>query len=115
MVGEHRVPVTTTQEEFLLRYYKISVVPKDWDFANWYLWIDAIRINQVDIPEKNAQARLMGDIFRSVIVIFTWLGLDEDDSHFAVQKIHHLHSLASLVPPDRHVMSCIDETQPHLW
>lgn len=115
MVDDHPVSVTTNLEEFLLRYRKMSVVAKDWDFANWYLWVDAICINQVDIPEKSAQVRLMGDIFRSATVTFSWLGPDEDDSHFAAKKIHNLYHLVSRVPPGGDVMSCIHEAQTHLW
>jgi hypothetical protein len=38
------------------------------------LWIDAVCINQVDIPERNAQVALMAFIFTRAAVVVAWLG-----------------------------------------
>ena len=42
------------------------------------LWIDAISINQADIPERNNQLRLMPNICERAKVVLVWLGR----SHF---------------------------------
>jgi hypothetical protein len=46
---------------------------------NWQglLWIDAISINQNDIPERNSQVELMGDMYTSAVQVIIWLGNDE--------------------------------------
>ncbi len=46
---------------------------------NWQglLWIDAISINQNDVPERNSQVELMGDIYTSAVQVIIWLGNDE--------------------------------------
>ncbi|KAK3688681.1 heterokaryon incompatibility protein-domain-containing protein [Podospora appendiculata] len=38
------------------------------------LWIDAICINQSDIPEKNVQVALMGQLYRAATTVLSWLG-----------------------------------------
>jgi len=40
------------------------------------LWVDAICINQDDIPERNDQVLLMGDIYRNATSVISWLGSD---------------------------------------
>ncbi|KAF2490507.1 HET-domain-containing protein, partial [Lophium mytilinum] len=45
------------------------------------LWIDSISINQKDVDERNAQVRIMGDIYRKSKMVFIWLGsADEFES-----------------------------------
>lgn len=39
------------------------------------LWIDAVCINQQEIPERNQQVALMGDIYMSARYVLSWLGL----------------------------------------
>ncbi|KAF2730196.1 hypothetical protein EJ04DRAFT_445572, partial [Polyplosphaeria fusca] len=39
-----------------------------------YLWVDALCINQRDIPEKNTQIPLMADIYRDAALVLSWLG-----------------------------------------
>jgi hypothetical protein len=38
------------------------------------MWIDAISINQDDIPEKNNQVALMSEIFHKAERVLIWLG-----------------------------------------
>jgi len=42
------------------------------------LWIDAICINQLDIPERNAQVSIMYAVYRKAEAVLAWLG-EEDD------------------------------------
>ncbi len=56
------------------------------------LWIDAICINQQDVPERSAQVQRMGDIYRSARQTTIWLGPEEDDSCLAIETLDHLAS-----------------------
>jgi hypothetical protein len=38
------------------------------------LWVDAICINQTDIPERNSQVLIMRDIYRGASETLVWLG-----------------------------------------
>jgi hypothetical protein len=40
-----------------------------------YLWVDAICIDQKNDQERNAQVRLMDQIYRSAVTVSVWLGL----------------------------------------
>ncbi|CZR70120.1 uncharacterized protein PAC_20021 [Phialocephala subalpina] len=50
-------------------------------------WIDAICINQNDIPERNAQVLIMGDIYEQAEEVVIWLGEEADDSSLAFELI----------------------------
>lgn len=47
--------------------------------AAW-VWIDAICINQNDLPEKSSQVRRMSVIFAQAQVVVVWLGEEADNS-----------------------------------
>ncbi|KAF2461212.1 heterokaryon incompatibility, partial [Lineolata rhizophorae] len=38
------------------------------------LWVDAVCINQGNIAERDAQVRMMGDIYRMAARVLVWLG-----------------------------------------
>lgn len=44
------------------------------------LWIDAVCINQYDTEERNAQVRLMRDIYAEATRVTVWLGPEDEDS-----------------------------------
>ncbi|KAL2063634.1 hypothetical protein VTL71DRAFT_5439 [Oculimacula yallundae] len=44
------------------------------------LWVDAICINQQDIPERNNQVAMMGKIYETAYDVLVWLGEATDDS-----------------------------------
>lgn len=54
------------------------------------LWIDAICINQGDIPEKNDQVRSMIDVYRQARRGIVWLGDVQDESELAIACALHL-------------------------
>ena len=43
------------------------------------LWIDALCINQSDIPERNQQVALMADIYSKATAVNVWLGSDQQE------------------------------------
>jgi len=51
------------------------------------LWIDAICINQQDIPERNHQIQLMRDIYMQAEQALVWLGESSEDSDLAMDLI----------------------------
>jgi hypothetical protein len=51
-------------------------------------WIDALCINQDDIPEKNMQIPMMGQIYSKAFFVLAWLGESKDDSDFVIKCIH---------------------------
>jgi len=48
------------------------------------MWVDAICINQSDIPEKNVQVSLMSKLYSGAASIVVWLGPSTPDIEFAV-------------------------------
>ncbi|CAG7556529.1 unnamed protein product [Fusarium equiseti] len=50
-----------------------SDIEQNGDASVWF-WIDAICINQEDIPERNAQVLRMKDIYENAKRIICWLG-----------------------------------------
>lgn len=62
------------------------------------IWIDALCINQEDIPERNQQVLLMSQIYQKAAVII-WLGEADDD----------------LITPITVINDCFAETNPPTW
>ena len=48
--------------------------------ANVILWIDAICINQLDVPERNQQVAIMAEIYSQATEVMVWLGKDFSSS-----------------------------------
>ncbi|KAG8526107.1 uncharacterized protein KY384_000100 [Bacidia gigantensis] len=49
-----------------------------------YLWVDALCIDQENIPERNSQVRRMHDVYRSAHRVVVWLGKADEESGMAV-------------------------------
>ncbi|KAF4626724.1 hypothetical protein G7Y89_g11433 [Cudoniella acicularis] len=50
-----------------------------------FIWIDAICINQMDIPERNQQLLAMTRIYRSSRKLIVWLGLESEEIREAIE------------------------------
>jgi hypothetical protein len=60
------------------------------------LWVDQISINQNDIPERNAQIKLMNDIYKNVTHVLAWLGEDvNENAKKAFNLVMKLHQIVS--------------------
>lgn len=55
-----------------------------------FIWVDAICINQADTEEKNAQVRLMQEIYRRADEVLIWLGGAADNSDSAFELVRKL-------------------------
>lgn len=55
-----------------------------------YLWVDAICINQSDIPERNDQVTYMHCIYQCAERVIIWLGPQSDDSDAAIDQLEIL-------------------------
>jgi hypothetical protein len=58
-----------------------------WPDTHRVLWIDAISINQEDIPERSAEVSWMGSIFSKASQVIVWLGPKNDTSDPALEAL----------------------------
>ncbi|KAI0451916.1 heterokaryon incompatibility protein-domain-containing protein [Xylaria acuta] len=56
------------------------------------LWVDAICIDQNNFIERSHQVAMMGDIYRCATRVVAWLGLEDNDSTYALQFMSELSS-----------------------
>lgn len=56
----------------------------------WYIWIDAISINQDDVAERNYEVTRMTEIYRLTAHVFIWLGVASQDSSLAIEHFDNL-------------------------
>jgi tetratricopeptide (TPR) repeat protein len=74
------------------------------------LWVDAICINQSDLPERSSQVRLMRDIYATANRTIVWLGEEGNGSDIAMSFLKDMEVHPS--PPDliqQTFMSCTDD------
>ena len=69
-IGGRQYPVSKNVHDFL------SILLTRVETSERY-WIDSLCINQEDVFERNAQVRMMGDIYETAAFVVTWLGRDE--------------------------------------
>ena len=82
-------------------------------FANKKIWLDAISINQQDIPEKEDQVRLMRDIYKSAESTVLWIGSPDIKDSRSPLAIGWLHRLVDSMPYNQFVVG--REVRAHLW
>lgn len=71
-------------KEIVINHKRFAVRPNLWECLKRFqrqpypsrIWIDAICVNQENIPERNQQVRLMGRIYRQATIVIAWLGDD---------------------------------------
>ncbi|KAK5459657.1 hypothetical protein LTS15_003786 [Exophiala xenobiotica] len=68
-----------------LRHFRDPITTK-------YVWADALCINQSDVPERNAQVILMGEIYGRAQMVKVWLGEATQDTPDAIEMIELLHN-----------------------
>jgi Heterokaryon incompatibility protein (HET) len=94
-------PVTSNLNE-ALRFFREATQPRD-------LWVDAVCINQDDIPEKNHQVSQMRVTYLSATRVLIWLGTDNLHSNEALEFIGNF---------DEYVVNNLDpeiQASPGFW
>lgn len=71
-----------------LKYALLRLRDKD---AQLFLWVDAICINQEDIPERNVQTANMRAIYQYASSVAVWLGQENHESSAALEMAHDLN------------------------
>lgn len=71
------------------------------------IWIDALCINQDDVPERNAQVRQMWEIYARAEEVVAWLGLGQPEVDEAFYRM--LTCASNLQIDEEH------EDEDHLW
>lgn len=54
------------------------------------LWVDAVCINQKDVPECNEQVKRMASIYKLASRVVAWLGEETHDSALAIATLQHI-------------------------
>ncbi|CAG8982897.1 hypothetical protein HYALB_00002914 [Hymenoscyphus albidus] len=57
----------------------------------YWIWIDALCINQEDLLERNEQVSMMGRIYGSAESVIIWLGVAKDDSDIIMDILGENH------------------------
>lgn len=78
------------------------------------LWIDAICINQDDVPERNEQVKRMTNIYTFAHQVVAWLGEEADDSKNALATLQHVSQQLEATKAGR-VIAAPGATEPRLW
>jgi hypothetical protein len=58
--------------------------------SNREIWVDTLCINQADIPERNHQVSLMGDIYSSAVHVVNWLGPATQNTALGMKTLEFL-------------------------
>ncbi|KAE8340787.1 heterokaryon incompatibility protein-domain-containing protein [Aspergillus arachidicola] len=114
-INGQNVPVAESLFDFLQHYRDLIEANKAQELADMPFWVDAICINQEDIPEKNSQVRQMSSIYRSADVVLSWLGVEGDNSDYAIEVLIEIAGRidASLERDDP--LSWMAPSQTGLW
>ena len=60
------------------------------------LWIDAICVNQQDLPERSKQVARMADIYTLAKEVLVWLGPEADNSTSALETLRNMGNLVEI-------------------
>lgn len=101
--------------DFLVRYRKISSVVPQWELANLPLWIDAVCINQQDIPERNNQVQMMGSIYKCATRTISWLGPDYGGSEAAMKIMRNIFPRVNDSIRKKDLLAWLDDENANLW
>lgn len=88
---QNLLPITIEQEtKYVTRNLESALRHIRYPDRSRTLWVDAVCINQDDIPEKNIQLRYMGNIYSAASQVLVWLGLGDDRNSKTIASIRKL-------------------------
>lgn len=67
-------------------------------YRPFFLWVDAICINQADVVERNSQVKLMGDLYSNATRVIIWLGDTKANMRLILLVQHIIHFIFSASP-----------------
>ncbi|OGM45304.1 hypothetical protein ABOM_006442 [Aspergillus bombycis] len=114
-INGQSVPVTQNLFDFLLHYRDLTEANSTWELADMFFWVDAICINQGDIHEKNSQVLQMSSIYRSADEVLSWLGVEANDSNYAIEVIIDIAGKIAASLDGDDPLSWMDPSQTELW
>ncbi|KAF4452329.1 heterokaryon incompatibility [Fusarium albosuccineum] len=76
------------------------------------LWIDALCINQRDIPEREAQVLRMEDIYSLASRVVVWLGPETETTAEAINTLRYLGQQVEYLPDIRYLAPSPEATEP---
>ncbi|OGM41060.1 hypothetical protein ABOM_010244 [Aspergillus bombycis] len=116
-INNYTVLVSEKQHDMPLRYQDmVENDPREEFRMSLPLWVDAICINQEDIPEKGSQVGMMGLIYESTYLVLAWIGSAADDSDYAVGGIAALSwEIITAAQQDQERLAAIRPEHKHLW
>lgn len=79
------------------------------------LWIDAICVNQKDIPDRNYHDSRMADIYSKARRVIVWLGPESDDSRTAIDIMGSLISKAHVDGPTLSLKPLCSSLEDEQW
>lgn len=77
-------------------------------------WVDAICINQGDIPERNTQVKRMANIYKSAYRVAAWLGRGEHNSTDALAILQYIGDQLEVVKKGS-LVRAPEANEPNLW
>lgn len=57
------------------------------------MWVDALCINQANVPERSHQVNIMGDIYKAATRVIVWLGPADISSEYAFELMDAIISI----------------------
>ncbi|KAI1362067.1 heterokaryon incompatibility protein-domain-containing protein [Xylaria arbuscula] len=81
-----------TQQMFVTQNLYIALTQLRHERSTRDLWVDAICIDQSNVVERSQQVAMMGDIYRGATRVIAWLGLEGNNSTYALQFMSSLSS-----------------------
>ena len=76
----HRLVVRSNCEYVLRQTYLYD--------HNMYIWIDALCIDQGNVPENNVQVAMMGDLYKRAERVLACIGQHADDSEYFMRVLY---------------------------
>ncbi|KAH7086339.1 heterokaryon incompatibility protein-domain-containing protein [Paraphoma chrysanthemicola] len=93
------IKVTSNLRDALRMLASAAQMPKMPQTPSYY-WIDALCMDQSNIPERNEQVERMGDVFRKADGVIVWLGKEDDFTKDALKTMRTIAATSEVSWPN---------------